>query len=337
MADRLCHIAEIGVNHDGKIEEALDFLDALASFKTPPDFVKFQYFDAKSLSAVHAQTATYQTEKAISQRELLAKLELALEEIQMLIERANSLELKLMISPFGKDALSRLLDVGVQNVKIASGEAFDYELLNELRRVSGQVVVSTGMSSLSEIRSNIEYAEQASPDPFIILHCVSSYPTPLNQTYLGTIRWLLQNFPMHQVGLSDHTLGFEAALCSLGMGATCFEKHITFDPSRKGPDHAMSMCLADYDRYIRLTHELSESINARRPQDKFLSCEADVAAIARKSLRASMPIKSGDRFGPQNIEISRPFDGACASTLSSVISTTARRDYEAGEAILIDE
>lgn len=329
------HIAEIGVNHDGDIKLALELISAAAG--SGANYVKFQHFAAKSLVNQNTPTARYQKLRTGQRRQLdlLKTLELSVRNIEDLICRASKENIDIMFSPFGRIELDQLLSMGVKNFKIASGEAFDHQLVEKIAsQTEGLLVTSTGMSSMNELNRNVSIARMNYQGPqFAILHCVSNYPTETRHSGLGTIEDLRRHYPEDLIGFSDHTLGSSAACAALALGACIFEKHITLDRRRKGPDHFTSMEIADYCNHIVLLSHLFESLRSVRPSTEMFHFEKEIAKAARKAVYCAKDIQKGELFTEQNLVIQRPWDGKCASSFLDLLGTRAFKSYISGEKV----
>ncbi len=349
-------IAEAGVNHDGRVDDALALIDAVAA--AGADCVKFQTFRADALASAHAPKADYQkrtTQAEESQREMLARLELPRDAYPGLLTRARERGLAFLSTPFDGDSLRYLVELGLPCIKIGSGDLTNAPLLLELARTGRSVVLSTGMATLAEVEEALSvlafgYAARVEApsrqafraawadaptravlaDKVVLLHCATEYPAPAVAANLRAIDTLAAAFGL-PVGYSDHTLGIEIAVAAVARGAVMIEKHLTLDASRVGPDHAASLEPAEFGRMVQAIRNVESALGDGRkvPQP----AELKNVAIARKSLVAARPIAAGETLTAENVTVKRPGGSLAPIVLWDLIGRTAARRYEADEAI----
>ena len=258
-------IAEAGVNHNGDIAKALALVDVAAT--AGADAVKFQTFKASSVISVHAEKAAYQkqtTDAAESQVDMVAKLELSHADHAQLADRCRERGIAFLSTPFDLDSLEFLVtDMGLTTLKIPSGEITNAPLLLAAARSGRDIILSTGMSTIDEVRDALGVLAfgysgdaEAKPDAgaftraleradalqgkVTLLHCTTEYPTPYEDVNLRAMDSLREAFGL-TVGLSDHTLGIAVAIAAVARGAQVIEKHFTLDRALPGPDHAASL------------------------------------------------------------------------------------------------
>jgi sialic acid synthase SpsE len=191
------------------------------------------------------------------------------------------------------------------------------------------------MATIPEIRWALEtlVAAGQSRQSISILHCTTSYPTPMAQANLLAIQTLRRDFDL-QVGYSDHTLGLEASIAAVALGATIIEKHFTLSRAQPGPDHAASLEPIELESLVRSIRETSASLGdgIKVPQD----CELENIAVARKSIVASQDIQKGDMLTEENLTTKRPGNGISPMRWKEVIGTRARRAFRSDELITLD-
>jgi N,N'-diacetyllegionaminate synthase len=326
-------IAEAGVNHNGSLEVAHKLIDVAA--KAGADAVKFQTFKAENLVTKNTQKAGYQqkvTDPEESQFEMIKKLELNL---TMHVNLKNYCEKKNIIflsSPFDIQDIKLLERLNLSIYKIPSGEITNLPYLRYLGKLNKKIILSTGMSTLSEIKEATKVLTNngTNQKKISILHASTIYPTPIHNVNLKAMLTIKNhlNFP---VGYSDHTIGIEVSNAAVAMGASIIEKHFTLDRSMDGPDHQASLEPKELESMVNSIRNIELALGSDR---KFPS-EVEVAnsLLARKSIHAKKIIKKGDYFSTDNIIAKRPGIGISPMKWDSVMGLVAKKDFEKDELI----
>ncbi|ENB7662526.1 TPA: N-acetylneuraminate synthase [Enterobacter cloacae] len=351
-------IAEAGVNHNGNEKLAFELVDA--AHKAGADIVKFQTFKAKNLVTEQAKQADYQvanTQRQESQLDMLSRLELSWEAHHKLVAYCQSLGIEFLSTAFDSESLSFLVnELGIQRLKIPSGELTNAPLVLEHARTGCDIIVSTGMATLAEIEDALgviafgyttekdtppgieafqrAYAsaegQQALKDKVVILHCTTEYPAPLEEINLRVMDTLHQAFAL-PAGYSDHSEGITIPVAAVARGAIVIEKHFTLDKNMEGPDHKASL----------EPHELADMIKAIRQVERALGhtiktptvSEIKNKSVARKSLVAAKEISIGERFGENNLTIKRPGTGMSPYEYWELQGKCATKSYQPGDLI----
>jgi N-acetylneuraminate synthase len=350
-------IAEVGVNHDGSVDDALRLVDAAAD--AGADCVKFQTFRADALATAGAAKAAYQkraTGATESQQALLRRMELPNATYRGLMARARKCRIDFLSTPFDLPSLAFLVDkLKLPRIKVGSGDLTNAPMLLEIARAGREVILSTGMATLLEVRDALAvlafgYArrrERPSARAFgaawakpairatlkgkvTLLHCTTEYPAPPESVNLRAMDTLAETFEL-PVGYSDHTLGIEVAIAAAARGAVVIEKHLTLDPKRRGPDHAASLSPQSFRQMVGAIRLVGASLGDGRKRPH--PAEIKNIPIARKALVAGRPIAKGEAFSQDNVAIKRPALGLAPAQFWSVIGTVARRAYRRDEAI----
>ncbi len=324
-------IAEAGINHNGLIENAYKLIDI--AVEAGVDAVKFQTFKAKNLVTKNADKADYQkqtTNKSETQFEMINKLELDIDAHKKIIKYCKAKDIIFLSSPFDHDSIDLLNELGVEIIKIPSGEITNLPYLRHIGSLSKQLILSTGMSTLEEVSGALTILIDAGmkKENITILHANTMYPTPMEDVNLNAMLTIQREFDI-AVGYSDHTLGIEVDIAAVTMGASIIEKHFTLDNSMKGPDHKASL----------EPEELKAMVVAIRNTEKALGdgfkipskSEKPNMINARKSIVANQTIKKGDILTEENIVVKRPGSGISPMNWDEVIGSIAEKDY------LIDE
>jgi N,N'-diacetyllegionaminate synthase len=326
-------IAEAGINHNGNMDLAKKLIDVAAD--SGADLVKFQTYAVDRLLTKSAKKADYQTinDSADSQYEMLRPMELSIEMHKELIRYCNKRKIGFLSSGFDCQSVDLLVELGVEQLKIPSGEITNLPYLRNIAEKQKPVILSTGMSCLEEVKAAVDVLECGiNKNNIALLHCNTEYPTPYEDVNLNAIDTLRKELNV-EVGYSDHTLGVEVAIAAVALGATIIEKHITLDKNMQGPDHKASL----------EPDELKCMISAIRNIEKAMGCgektpsqsESKNIPIARKSLIALSDIKKGEVLSHNNIVAKRPGNGISPMLWDTVIGTKAIREFNADEAIEI--
>lgn len=319
-------IAEAGVNHNGDISLAKKLIEKAK--EAGADAVKFQTFSAEKLALKDLKKADYQkrNEDIIeSQYDMLKRLELSLESHHLLKEYCRTCDIDFMSSTFDNESTNFLVnDMGCNIIKVGSGELTNAPLLFHLARKQANIILSTGMSNLSEIeqalstlafgylfQEDIPQTEENflqdyySTEGFdvlkrkvTLLHCTSEYPSPPASINLKAIETLRVAFKLN-VGFSDHSQGIHIPIAAVAMGANVIEKHFTIDKSLSGPDHKASLNPEEFCSMVSQIRDIEKAKgNGRKiPTDS----ELQTAKIVRKILVASQDINKGDVLTENNI------------------------------------
>jgi N,N'-diacetyllegionaminate synthase len=326
-------IAEAGVNHNGSIKIAKNLIDV--AVEAGADLVKFQLFKAERLATPLANLAEYQKHSEsdlASQLQLLKNLQIEPEDYLELKKYAENCGITLFASAFDLESLRFLLDLDEPLIKIPSGEITNFPILRVAGTSGKKILVSTGMSSLAEIRTTLQClrSHMNNPQKIALLHCTSSYPTLMKDANLRVIATLQKEFEI-EVGFSDHTLGIEASIAAVGLGATIIEKHFTLDSNLLGPDHKSSINPMELGLMIRSIRNIEEALGTSHKH--VLSCELENQIGARKSLVAAKLIKKGELFSEENITTKRPGIGVSPMAWEILLGTKSPRDYDVDDLI----
>ena len=221
-------IAEVGVNHNGKISLAKKLV-AHAKL-AGADFVKFQCYNTNELVTSKAKKAKYQKKfnKSETQKQMLKKYELSEKNFQYLKNYCKKIGIKFLVSVFDCKSLNLTKRMGLKLIKLPSGELNNFELLEQISREKKELIISSGMASFKEMAKSIKYLKKRLKKKLTVLHCVSSYPTKPNQVQIKNMLEIKKKFNV-SVGFSDHTDSFEAAISATVLGASIIEKHLTLN------------------------------------------------------------------------------------------------------------
>ena len=328
-------IAEAGVNHNGSIDTAIEMVRKAA--EAGVDYVKFQTFKAESLVSASAPKARYQKENCEgdeSQLDMLRKLELTESDFIRLSEVCRTHGVGFMSTPFDMESINFLATLDMDFWKIPSGEITNLPYLRRIASAGGRVILSTGMSTLSEVEEAVNVLRQggvASSDIYL-LHCTTQYPTPFEAVNLRAMD-TLRSLGCAGVGYSDHTQGITVPIAAVARGAVIIEKHFTLDRNMPGPDHKASLNPDVLRQMVTAIRETELSLG--HAEKAVTESERPNIAIARKSIVASRKIMKGELLTDSNLTAKRPGTGLSPMMWDQVTGTIAIRDFEPDEAIEI--
>lgn len=318
-------IAEAGVNHNGKLSFAKKLIDAAA--KAGADAVKFQTFSPDELVSKSATKAEYQkaggAEAGETQYEMLKRLLLPRAWHAALKRYAEKKGLLFLSTPFSLDDAVFLRRLGVLAIKVGSSDANNFPYLRHIAAWGLPILLSTGMTTLSEVKEAVHTIKKAGNRRIALLHCTTNYPTPFNETNLLAIRTLQKEFGF-PVGFSDHTTGNGAAIAAVALGACIIEKHFTLDRDLHGPDHQASLEPDEMKEFVREIRNIESALGSGKKVP--FQSEREIAKVARKSVVALRDIKKGERFTEDNTGVKRPGVGLQPRYYDMILGARAAKD-----------
>lgn len=327
-------IGEIGVNHNGDPELAMKLIDSAA--EAGLDAVKFQSFKAELLVARGTSKTSYQVETTGSgedQYEMLRSLELSTEDFRLLKEHAGRKGLAFISTPYDPDSVRELVSIGVEALKISSADLEDALLLRAAAAAGLPVLLSTGMSTLDQVRRSVRLLRAGGAGDIILMHCVSLYPAPEREQNLRFIETLYEEFDC-PVGYSDHTTGTGCAPLAVARGACVIEKHFTLDRRMEGPDHRASLDPDGMRRLVELTREAESILGQAMKQVG--ERELANARLMRKSLVFAEDLPRGTVLSLENLASRRPAGGASPMSCDGYVGRRLSRDVKRGERLRED-
>ncbi len=333
MSKKTIIIAEAGVNHNGDMKLAKKLIDVAA--EAGVDYVKFQTFKASSLVSKTAKKANYQiknTEKSNeTQFQMLKKLELSEKDHLDLIRHCNFRGVKFFSTAFDLKSLNFLNKIGLELVKIPSGEITNLPYLKLAAKLFRKVIISTGMANLKEIENclNVFLSEGISKKNITILHCSSEYPTRMKEVNLKAMNNINEQFNV-SIGYSDHTLGTEVPIAAVALGASVMEKHFTLNRTFKGPDHAASLEPNELKQMVISIRKTEKAIAGSGIKEPSKS-ESKNIKIARKSIFLNSDINKNEIIKENNLIMKRPGNGVSPMEFEKIIGKKAIKNLKKGD------
>lgn len=317
-------IAEMGVNHDGSLDRALELVEHAR--RAGADAVKLQIFSARRLVHDSATFASYQSVADDRPEAMLRRLELPCSAQRAVVDRIIAAGMIPLATPFSPQDVQTIQQLDLPAIKIASPDLVNVPLLNAAAATGKPLLLSTGAATIDEVNRTVARLTCADIR-FALLHCVSSYPTSITDANLCWIGEFAGRFGV-PVGFSDHTTEPIAGALAVAAGACIVEKHLTYDRAAPGPDHAASADPVEFAKYvsaIRLAEQMRGTAGKR-----LLDCEQDVRRVSRQSLVAARDIEAGVPIDPFDVTVQRPGTGLPAAEVTQVVGRRPRRSIPAG-------
>jgi N,N'-diacetyllegionaminate synthase len=319
-------IAEIGVNHDGSAQKAMELVRIAANCGATA--VKLQIFRAANLLHGSATLAAYQKERAreTSSMDMLRKYELPADDLRKIVKGIRDLKMVPLATPFSLPDIELIDSLRLPAVKIASPDVVNRPLLYRAAQLGRPMLLSTGGAELAELDRSVEWLRQWK-STFALLHCICAYPTPAAQANLSWIHELSARFDVI-TGYSDHTTEVMSGALAASAGAYIVERHLTYDRNARGPDHAASSDPTQFERYVKLIREAD--VMRGIPGKRVLEIEQDVRTSSRQSLVVRRSIRPGEVIRAEDLTIQRPGTGIPAAQIEEVVGRTSLKAIPAG-------
>lgn len=315
--------AEIGVNHEGNFSLAKDLIDMAK--EAGADGVKFQTFKKDEYVAINQR----------DRFERIQKFHLTFDQFRKLADYAKCKDIIFFSTPFDFDSVDFLYDI-VPFYKVSSGDLTNLFLVEKIALKKKPIILSTGLATEKEIKQALSVIRNKSPHLFeqgkiLLMHCVSAYPTPLEEANLSSIPFLKEMFNL-PIGYSDHTIGTKACEAAAALGAKVIEKHFTYRKENQSfHDHHLSADPKDFKDLVNNIRTIEKMLGVYGK--KILNCEDIFATNMRRSLGAKCPIKKGSIITNEKITFLRPALGIRLEDLKLIIGKKSKRDIPKGELI----
>ncbi len=313
-------IAEIGNNHNGSFERAVDMIDKAR--EAGADCVKFQM---RHLDQVYRQRSLTKSGDDLGTEyviDLLNRFELSVDQHRGLAEYCMQTNIPYMCTPWDSKSVHVLEEFGVPAYKVASADLTNLPLLDSLARTGKPLILSTGMSTTEEVEITVAFLNKRSAQ-FALLHCNSTYPAPLHDINLKWMHALRQIHPL--VGYSGHERGINASLAAAALDACIIERHFTLDRTMEGPDHAASLTQSEFTRMVEGVREIEQALGEGKTralsQGEIINREN-----LGKSLVAAAPLNKGTVLAPEHIKVRSPGQGLSPQRYEALLGRTLRHD-----------
>lgn len=355
-------IAEIGVNHDGEVERALELTDAAA--QAGADAIKLQFFETDRLMSKAAKLAAYQKNAGETDPiEMLRRLELTIDEMAQVVERAHNKGIHAIVTVFSTELVPIAETLPWDAYKTASPDIVNYPLIEALVGTDKPIIISTGACERQEI-ADLYFWLIENEERFAFLQCVSSYPTPPENAALASMHDVPEEFYLcgGVLGYSDHTAELDTGAAAASVGASILEKHFTYDQFASGPDHKASLEPDDFAEYVRQAKSAPSApimirserilgipfwkkkwtvvdldrVQQMATQDQRVGmiekqvqkCELDVRTVSRQSVVSTRDIPANTKITRDMLTIKRPGTGILANNFEPVIGCTTSQAIE---------
>ena len=323
-------IAELSANHNGDINRALETISIMK--ECGADAVKIQTYTADTLT-IDCDKEDFKIKGGLwdgyNLYDLYKWAHTPFEWHKTIFEHAHSIGITIFSTPFDETAVDLLEDLNAPAYKIASFEAVDIPLIKYVAKTGKPMIISTGMANLEEISEAVEAAHEGGCGELVLLHCISSYPAPVEQSNLRTIPDLAERFNLI-AGLSDHTLGTTVSVASVALGACVIEKHVTLSRHDKGPDSEFSLEPKELEQLCLDTKDAWQAMGTAGYERK----PAEEASLKfRRSIYVVKDIRAGEIISEENIRRIRPGFGLPPKYFDSLIGKIAVVDIDRGTAL----
>lgn len=330
-------IAEMSGNHNGSLERALATIEMAK--KMGADAIKLQSYSPDTIT-MKCEKDEFRVGEGLWKGEYLYDLyewaQTPFSWHKQLFEHAKSLDITCFSSPFDNSAVDLLEDLNCPAYKIASFEAVDLPLIRYVAKTGKPMIISTGIANEEEIWEALEAARESGAKEIALLHCISSYPAPADQSNLKTIPDIASRFNVLS-GLSDHTHGTTVAIASVALGASIIEKHFTLSRADKGPDSEFSLEPNELKHLCTESKTAWLSLGRAGYEKKPVEIES---AKYRRSIYVVEDMKKGEVFSSNFVRSIRPGFGLKPKYFDDVIGKKAKVDIKRGTPLswdLIDE
>ena len=329
-------IAEAGVNHNGDINKALELIDVAAA--AGADYVKFQTFKAEKLVNPSTLKADYQKINMPGAEEtqfsMLKQFEMGEDWYPILIKRCKDKGIQFLSTGFDIESIDFLNNLNIPFYKIPSGEITNRPYLHQIASKGKDIILSTGMATLVEVKEALEVLNQGGirNDRITVLHCNTEYPTPMDDVNLLAMNHMAIELGV-KVGYSDHTLGIEVPIAAVALGACVIEKHFTLDRNLPGPDHKASLEPTELKAMVNAIRNIEKAISGSDIKEPSPS-ELKNISIARKSLHLKRNASKGYIIKQDDLIALRPGDGISPMQIEGVIGRKLLLDLAEGTKLL---
>jgi len=329
-------VAEAGINHNGQISTAFEMINLAKN--SGANAIKFQTFKAEEFITDPDEKYSYFSlgkEITESMLEMFKRCEFSDNEWFQIKQKCDEEKILFLSTPQNKSDLDLLMKLGIPAVKVGSDDFTNIPLLKDYAATGLPLILSCGMSNLSEISQTLDAVGALTAYPTILLLTTSQYPTPFKDVNLRKFETLSNSFPMIPLGFSDHTQGHLASSLAVAFGACFFEKHFTLDNNFPGPDHWFSespVGLKDWINSIKTSYEMMGSAIVKPTPE-----EEKMKKLVRRSIVALSDIEKGKKFDNDNVGFKRPGTGLPPLYLSEILGKKSTKNISKGTQIRLGD
>lgn len=328
-------IAEAGVNHNGNVNLAFQLIDEAK--RSNANCIKFQTFKATNLVTSKAPKADYQlkvTNPKESQFDMLSSLELKKEDYSRLIKHCEKLNIDFMSTPYNKEDVDFLFDLGVKSFKIASGQLTELNFLKYVAKFNLPIYISTGMAKMSEVFAAVDCIKKTSPSiPLTVFQCTTNYPSLIEEANINVLE-TFKSIPDIRIGYSDHVQNNFACYAAVSKGALVIEKHFTIDKEMKGPDHSCSLDPKGFIDLVYGIRQIEKSLGSFSKEPS--KSELKNINGMKRSLVYSMPLKKGVILEEKHFAFKRPYEGLSPNEITHFIGKKIKQDVGLDEFVIFE-
>ncbi len=313
-------IVEIGSNHEGNLDKALELVQL--AYEAGAKIIKFQSYTPERFIAAHDMV----------RRERIKKFRLSEDNFEKIFEFTQKLGVQFLSTPVTEDWID-LLDPLCSVFKIASGDITFKPVIQKAARTGKPLLISTGAATIEEIDQAVSWVEQEVgsqhiKERLILMHCVSAYPTPIEEANILSIPFLKARYGL-RVGYSNHVIGMNACLAAVALGADVVEIHFTdCKENREFRDHALSFDQKDLKTFIHASNEIYKSLGQYRKEVQ--SCESSSISMLRKGIIAARDIKNGEVISESDLMFARPATEFSSQEIHLLIGKKLKADVSKG-------
>jgi sialic acid synthase SpsE len=324
-------VAEIGSNFDGSLDQAKKLVDLAKT--AGADAVKFQSFLADKIVSEHGfrnLKVSFQSKWKKSVYEVYKDAEFPREWHQEIADYCRKKKITFLSTPYDKEAVDLLDEIGVPAFKVGSGDINFLFLIEYMAKKGKPMIVGTGASTLGEIEEAVNVIRDAGNEDIILLQCVTNYLSPVEQANIRAMVTLREAFQVN-VGYSDHARGYLVPLCAVALGACLIEKHFTFDKMREGPDHPFAMDVPEFTEMVNNIRLVEKALGSyiKRP----VPAEDETISIQRRCIYSKEDILKGTIITRNMLTLLRPDKGLKPKFMDIVVGRRAQKDIPKGTAI----
>lgn len=324
-------IAELSGNHNGDINRAFDVIKMAK--EAGADAVKLQTYTADTMT-IDSNRDDFMIKGGLwdgyKLYDLYKVAHTPWDWHPQLFDYAKKIGITIFSTPFDETAVDFLETLDAPLYKIASFELVHHPLISYVARLKKPMIMSTGMASTDEISEAVDVALSHGCTDLTLLHCVSEYPAPVENSNLATMLDLKQRFPQCKIGLSDHTRGTVVSVAAVALGATMIEKHVTMRRADGGVDSAFSLEPHELKQLCDDTRDAALSVGKVNYQR---SDSEKKNMVFRRSIYAIKDIAEGEEFTSDNIRIIRPGYGAAPKEMKNLLGTKTTQNLTKGDKV----